>query len=670
MKTYVIDIETDGLVDYSKIHVFSVGYKDKNGDWRVKSTSDYDVMRDIVSDPNNYIVGHYFKLFDARALEDLLEVEVKAFVIDTLALAWYIFPEIGKGSYGLEAFGERYGVPKPEIEDWEGLTYSEYKHRCEEDVKINIKLWEEIVSRLMEIYGSKDEVIRIIKYLMFKMDCIVDQHKLQVDIDNEKLKENLAMLKPLEAEKIEKLQEAMPPGKEIKSRPKNMYKVKVHKKPSKPYKADGSLSKTGEKWFKFLKEKGLPENTEEWEERSPSAHAEKWYEYLRENGLPMTTEVVYDDPNPGSTHQIKAWLEGLGWEPEIFKDGTNGPVPQVRNDDRELCDSVLALAEKEPAIEHLEGLSVIQHRIGVLESFQKAMNNGKVIADMQGFTNTLRLKHSKPIANLPGVTGSIRKALEKGQTKMEGLLSDLRDGEIVREIIVAPKGYELVGSDISSLEDNTKRHFMYDYDPEYVEEQMEEGFDPHLDLAVRGGALTEEQVQSHKDGTESHKAIRDQYKVANYSCIYGVGAPKLSKTTGTSVKEARKLIRAYWDRNWSVKALVKDVVTKTDSRGQMWLQNPINNFWYSVRSEKDIFSTLNQGSGAFVFDLWLKKIRKRGIIPILQYHDEFLAFNKKKDRERVKRILEESMEKVNKTLNLNVEIKVDVQFGETYADVH
>lgn len=457
MKTYVVDVETDGL-DSTKIHVMSVGYQDKSGEWKVKSTPDYQTMRDILSDPNNYIVGHNFKLFDAVQLEKVLDFEIKAFVIDTLALSWYIFPEIGKGSYGLAAFGERYGVPKPEIEDWENLSYEEYRHRCEEDVKINIKLWEEIVSRLMEIYGSKKEVIRIIKYLMFKMDCIVDQHKLKVNIDQEKLKENLAMLRPLEQEKIEELQKAMPPGKVIKKKPKVMFKK------------DGS----------------------------PSANSEKWYDYLRENDLPLDTEVVYDDPNPGSPPQVKAWLDELGWEPEIFSDGANGPVPQIRNDDRELCDSVLALAEKEPAIEHLEGLSVIQHRIGILESFQKALTNGKVIADMQGFTNTLRLKHSKPIANLPGVSGSIRKFLGEGKTKMEGLLSDLRDGEIIREIIVAPKGYELCGSDISGLEDRCKLHFIYDYDPEYVKEQGDPDFDAHLDVSVISGLLTEDEVKFYK----------------------------------------------------------------------------------------------------------------------------------------------------------------------------
>ena len=34
MKTYVVDIETDGLIS-SKIHVMSVGFKNDDGDWEV-----------------------------------------------------------------------------------------------------------------------------------------------------------------------------------------------------------------------------------------------------------------------------------------------------------------------------------------------------------------------------------------------------------------------------------------------------------------------------------------------------------------------------------------------------------------------------------------------------------------------------------------------------------
>lgn len=167
------------------------------------------------------------------------------------------------------------------------------------------------------------------------------------------------------------------------------------------------------------------------------------------------------------------------------------------------------------------------------------------------------------------------------------------------------------------------------------------------------------------------KSLRDVYKMANYSCIYGVGAPKFSDSVGCSVKEAREIIRKYWDRNWSIKQLPKDMVTKIVD-DQMWLLNPVNEFWYSIRAEKDIFSTLNQGTGAYVFDCWLKYMMMEGIIPFLQYHDEKLSLVKKEKgaRERHRRIIKESMDKVNNALQLNVEIGVDVQFGDCYADCH
>ena len=102
----------------------------------------------------------------------------------------------------------------------------------------------------------------------------------------------------------------------------------------------------------------------------------------------------------------------------------------------------------------------------------------------------------------------------------------------------------------------------------------------------------------------------------------------------------------------------------------MWLLNPVSNFWYSVRSEKDIFSTLNQGTGAYIFDVWLKYITLEGLSPFLQYHDEMVVSVEKGRREEVKIIIDEAMDKVNELLKLNIKISVDVQFGDNYADVH
>lgn len=673
MALYVVDIETDGLIS-TKIHVMSVGWKDSEGNWQIKSTPDPENMEKIMTDPDNTVVGHSFKMFDAVELERVLGFKVEARIIDTLPLSWYIFPT-RNNSFGLEAFGEDYGIKKPKIDDWENLTYEDYKHRCEEDVKINIALWEDIRAKLLELYGDADRANSFIKYLMFKMDCLVEQQRIMTLIDVDKVKENIEMLMPLLKEKEDALKEAMPPGPIHKTKPAQMYKVNKRTAPKVMYKKDGTLSSHGEKWIEYLKAKKLPEDTTEVEEREASAHALNWYEFLREQGLPLTTEVVYHEANPSSNTQVKDWLFSLGWEPKIFNEGANGPVPQVRDKDRELCSSVLDLAKKEPAINSLDGLTVINHRLGVLNGFLDSVDDeGYCIAWAVGFTNTLRLRHAKPIVNLPGVTGEITKAMEEdGLTKEEAMAENLGDGEFIRECVIAPEGYVLCGSDISSLEDNTKRHYMYDYDPEYVIEQMEEGFDPHLDLAIRAGAITQEQLDLFKEGDKATKVelkpIRDIYKVANYSCIYGVGAAELGKTVGMKTKEAKKLIQSYWDRNWSIKQLPNDIEVKVIG-DQMWLLNPVSQFWYSVRSERDIFSTLNQGTGAFVFDIWLKFMMNDGVIPFIQYHDEMVALVEEGKEEETKEIVEQAMVKVNNLLKLNVEISVDVQFGNNYAEVH
>nr|AQM32720.1 DNA polymerase A [uncultured virus] len=627
MKTYVVDIETDGLIS-SKIHVMSAGYQDDNGEWKIISTDDYDKMKAIMGNEEVTIIGHNFIAFDAVEIERVLGIEVKAKIIDTLALAWYIYPE-RIGSYGLAAFGEDYGIPKPKIDDWEGLTYDQYAHRCEEDVKINIKVWEDINQKLLGLYDNERDLDRFMKYLMFKMECVAKQRKIQCKVDVDKVKENIDILESLKEPKIDRLVQAMPLGRVIKSKPKTMFKQ------------DGS----------------------------PSIRAEKWYAYLRENNLPLDTEEIRDDANPASNKQLKDWLESLGWKPRIFKEGANGNVAQVRDDNRELCESVLKLVDVEPAIADLDGLSVINHRLGVLNSFLDTVDDkGYTVASMSGFTNTLRLRHSRPIANLPGVTRQIKDAMDEGMSKIEAISHNLRDGQIIRECIVAPEGYKLCGSDVTSLEDNTKRHYMWDYDPEYVTDQMVEGFDPHLDLAIKAGAIKEEDVPQLK-AEGKLKPIRDIYKMANYSCIYGVGAAKLADSTGLSVNEAREVIAKYWDRNWSIKQLPNDMIVKTVGQ-QQWLLNPLNKFWYSIRAEKDIFSTLNQGTGAYVFDCWVKIAMAEGITPFLQYHDEIVSLCPIGQEERFKEVLEDSMYKVNELLKLNIEITVDVQFGHTYADVH
>jgi DNA polymerase I-like protein with 3'-5' exonuclease and polymerase domains len=331
------------------------------------------------------------------------------------------------------------------------------------------------------------------------------------------------------------------------------------------------------------------------------------------------------------------------------EDGSERRIPQVRKDG-ELTSSVRLLVEQDKAVAVLDGLTVIQHRLAIFKGFLECQVDGFVKAEIAGLTNTLRFKHSKPLVNLPGV--------------------DKPWGKEVRGCLLAPDdAHILCGADMTSLEDTTKRHYMQPYDPNYVKEMSRDGFDPHLDLALHSGAITQKQIDMHNSGEKSLKTLRKNYKVVNYSATYGVGAAKLSRETGMSVGQAGSLLTAYWERNKAVTEFVDDQPVRNIG-GQMWVQNPVSKFWHTLRFKKDVFSTLNQSTGAYCFDRWVYNYRSERPNLIGQFHDETINVVKKGDEALHTETLQDAIKMLNKHLQLNVDLGIDVQYGATYADIH
>lgn len=167
------------------------------------------------------------------------------------------------------------------------------------------------------------------------------------------------------------------------------------------------------------------------------------------------------------------------------------------------------------------------------------------------------------------------------------------------------------------------------------------------------------------------KNIRSGGKTVNFSATYKVGAKTLARNMKVKEKEAQNILDAYWDRNWSLKAFEKTCKIRT-IESQMWVKQPVSGFWYTLRFEKDIFSTVNQGTAVYVFDIWCKHLRDLGISIYGTYHDEIISSSSFKDitQQEFKDKVIESMKRVNEELKLNVEIRCSTDFGRTYLDVH
>ena len=621
MVDYVIDIETDGI-DATKIHCMSVHDSRTNKITTFTTYADMQMFFASVTRMDR-IIGHNFIRYDAPIIERILDLTIPCNIVDTLAISWYLWPY--KGKHGLAQWGEQIGIAKPEVEDWQEACIETYTNRCEEDVRINLEVWKREISYLNFLYNDKPEVL--IRYLAHKMRCaqLAERSKWKLDVDAAQ-----SLLESMEKEYAESesiLMSAMP----------RVPKIAKRKRPAKPYKKDGTLSATGEKWQALCDERGLD-----------FAHDQE-----------VEIVVGFEPPNAGSTLQIKNWLYSLGWEPQTFEYArfdpniqAKGGVPQVKLKSGDMCPSVLKLIDDNPAVAALETIMLIKHRISTVKGFLKnADANGYLVAAIGGLTNTLRFKH-RVCVNIP----SVRKPY----------------GKEIRALLTCEEGSVLCGSDMSSLEDRTKQHYMYDHDPEFVADMMTPDFDPHLDLALSSGALKPEQVDEYKAGNHTPEVtqIRHAYKGGNYACTYGAGVKTLSRQLTISEKEAAKIHKAYWKRNWSLKKIAKEQITRRAGKDAMWLYNPVSRLWYSLRSDKDIFSTLNQGTGVYCFDLWLKLILSQRPQITGQFHDEIILEIKDNERQEIRDLLKTCINKVNDMLKLNRDLDCDIQFGNNYSNIH
>ena len=617
---YLFDCEGDSLVPtkFWCLVYYDIDTKEKG------ELTTHDAIKEFLLGAST-LIGHNISRWDIPQLSRVLNIKINAELIDTLGLSWYLEPERKRN--GLEAYGDHYGIPKVKINDWENLSLEEYLARCTRDVEINIRLWKDQLQHLQEIYTKPAELNRFLRYMQMKMHQAHLAEKSKWKLDVQRCKSSIEQLEAEREIKTSALAAAMP----------RVPVVKKYERPKRLRNANGQLSLLGQRWEDRLKSRGLPEG----------------------HDGPVEEITSYDDPNPGSSDQIKSWLFSLGWQPQTFKETVNAEgvkkqVPQINKDKQKgggVCESVLALLDKEPAIDHLDGLGIISHRLSILRGFLRDVDSdGYITASVQGLTNTLRFKHSV-VVNLPK--------------------PEARYGEHIRSCLIAPEGMELCGADMSGLEDRLKQHFLFKHDPDYVRSLMDPKYDPHLDLAELAGALTPDEVAEYKSGNKlkSTTAIRSIYKNGNYACQYGAGPPRLAVTCGIDLSEARKVHETYWKRNWAIK-VISDEQTIKYVREQMWLYNPISRFWYSLRNTKDVFSTLVQGSGVYCFDTWVAHVLADREQLTAQFHDEIVLLVKEGHREEIEAWLKETIAEVNNYLKLNRELDIGVQFGENYSEIH
>lgn len=396
----IFDLEADNLLDKAtKIHCICWHNIATN---KRGSTSNIKYGIDYLFSEGNKLVGHNIIGYDLPLIEKLTGRKFKGEVLDTLVMSRLMYPDIG--SHGLDAWGKRLGIAKPEIEDWSNLS-EDILHRCNEDVKINVKLFEKFKVELLDHHGWMKAITleQEVGYIHNK------QVSNGVWFEKEKAIQLLKTIRDKRAEIDKQLFEILP----------DKY-VPVYKTPvNKPYLKNGDYSKAVKDWFKG---KDIP--------KIKGAF----------------TRVGIKKPDLNSTQELKGYLLSNGWKPTEYNIKKEPDGSWTKTSPKLTEDSFGTIKGNTGRL--IADRQVLSHRGRLIENekdstkgmIANCRTDNRIPAEaITCGTPTGRYRHQKSVCNLPRPTTPY--------------------GKDIRQLFSSPSGSSLVGVDLSGIEARVMCHF-------------------------------------------------------------------------------------------------------------------------------------------------------------------------------------------------------------------
>lgn len=239
----------------------------------------------FIEDRSTIIVGQNFISYDSYWLRQnkIADVPIDR-IVDSLTLAYLYHPHL-PGGHSLEAYGERFGLPKLGYEDWSHYS-DEMLQRCRRDVQINILMYKGLVERMNKIGYSE-----LSCSIESRIRNVIDkQERRGVHYNREKANELVQKLDSELSLLSEPIQTLFPPTLE----------------PVKDYAY--RKKKNGSDFASFIR------------------HQEEYYAIkFNESGSEYTT-YSYKPFSIGSSPQRIQKLLSLGWTPTEFTDAGNPKV--------------------------------------------------------------------------------------------------------------------------------------------------------------------------------------------------------------------------------------------------------------------------------------------------------------------------------------------------------
>ena len=244
-------------------------------------------------------------------------------------------------------------------------------------------------------------------------------------------------------------------------------------------------------------------------------------------------------------------------------------------------------------------------------------------------------------------------------------------GRRIREAFVpSDSDHVLLSADYSQVELRLMAHLSGD---EQLVDAFKQGADIHSATAAK---------LYHKSIEEVTSDERRKAKTANFGIIYGISAFGLSQRLDIPRGEAKELIEGYFATYPQVKEYMDRAIAEAKERGYVVTAFGRRRYLHDINSrnavargvaERNAINAPIQGSAADIMKLAMIEIHRRfkaeGIESkmILQVHDEVVVDTLRSELDRVKQIVQESMESI---ASLRVPLISDAGIGSNWLEAH
>ncbi len=260
--------------------------------------------------------------------------------------------------------------------------------------------------------------------------------------------------------------------------------------------------------------------------------------------------------------------------------------------------------------------------------------------------------------------------LSSSDPNLQNIPIKTAEGRAVREAFIARPGWKLLSADYSQIELRLLAH--YSNDPGLIG-SFADGADIHTRTAAQVFGVPEADVSEDQ---------RRQAKSVNFGLMYGMSAFRLSNELKIPQRDARKIIKTYFEQYSGVKAYFEQAVA--DARetqqartllGRIRPLPHINTRSFSLRqqSERLAINTPIQGTAADILkvamvnlDAALRRDKLKAQM-LLTVHDELVLEVHTDELQAVEALVKSEMEGA---LSLRVPLVVQIGVGDTWAEIH